>query len=166
MEGLPPIVVASFPGPFHLARLLEVASSALIEVAVINVDTPDGVPADRWHHSMARVAKKRTYIWSNPLAAIRAGYLEPGTSCAVGFPTGAGKSTTAQLKNHAALLRDLKVVFLTPTHVLVDQTARYLRTAFPNTSVKGQRVENLEEGTLPEELPDICLLYTSPSPRD
>ena len=60
MEGLPPMVVASFPGSFHLARLLEVASSALIEVAVINIDQPYGVPADRWHHSMARVAKKRT----------------------------------------------------------------------------------------------------------
>lgn len=128
MEGLPPIVVASFPGPFHLARLLEVASSALIEVAVINIDPPYGVPADRWHHSMAQVAKKRTYIWSNHLAAFRAGYLEPGTSCAVGFPTGAGKSTTAQLKNHAALLRDLKVVFLTPTHALVDLTASHIES--------------------------------------
>lgn len=107
---------------------------------------------------MARVAKKRTYIWSNHLAAIRAGYLEPGTSCAVVFTKGAGKSTTAQLKIHAALLRDLKVVFFTPTHALVDQTARDLRAAFPNTRVEGQRAEDLEEGTLPEELPDILVM--------
>lgn len=139
IEDLPPMLIASFPGPFHLARLLETATSALLEAAVINIDPPDGVPADRWHHSMARIAKKRPYLWTNHLAAIRAGYLQPGTSCAVGFPTGAGKSTTAQLKIHAALLRNLKVVFLAPTHALVDQTARDLRAAFPNTSVKGQR---------------------------
>lgn len=107
---------------------------------------------------MARVAKKRTYIWSNHLAAIRAGYLEPGTSCAVGSTKGAGKSTTAQLKIHIALPRDLKVVFFTPTHALVDQTARDLRAAFPNTRVEGQRAEDLEEGTLPEELPDILVM--------
>jgi hypothetical protein len=158
IEGLPPVPVASFPGPFHLARLLETASSALLEAAVINIDPPDGVPADRWHHSMARIAKKRPYLWSNHLAAIRTGYLEPGTSCAVAFPTGAGKSTIAQLKIHAALLRDLKVVFLAPTHSLVDQTARDLRAAFPNTSVKGQRAEEFEEGTLLEELPDILVM--------
>jgi len=158
IEGLPPMLVASFPGPFHMARLLEAASSALLEAAVVNIDPPDGVPADRWHNAMARIAKKRPYLWSNHLAAIRAGYLEPGTSCAVGFPTGAGKSTTAQLKIHAALLRDLKVVFLAPTHALVDQTARDLRAAFPNTSVKGQRAEEFEEGTLLEELPDILVM--------
>lgn len=158
IEGLPPMPVASFPGPFHLARLLEAASSALLEAAVININPPDGVPADRWYHSMARIAKTRPYLWPNHIAAIAAGYLEPGTSCAVGFPTGAGKSTTAQLKMHATLLRDRKVVFLAPTHALVDQTARDLRAAFPNTSVKGQRAEEFEEGTLPEELPDILVM--------
>lgn len=158
IEGMPPMPVASFPGPFHLARLLEAASSALLEVAVINIDPPGGVPPERWYHSMARIAKKRPYLWPNHLAAIGAGYLEPGTSCAVGFPTGAGKSTTAQLKIHAALLRDLKVVFLAPTHALVDQTARDLRAAFPNTSVRGQRAEEFDEGTLPEELPDILVM--------
>ena len=158
IEGLPPMPVASFPGPFHLARLLEAASSALLEAAVINIYPPDGVPADRWHQATARIAKRRPYLWSNHLAAIRAGYLKPGTSSAVGFPTGAGKSTTAQLKIHAALLRDLKVVFLAPTHALVDQTARDLRAAFPNTSVKGQRAEEFEEGTLLDELPDILVM--------
>ncbi|WP_282603352.1 DEAD/DEAH box helicase [Paracoccus sp. PARArs4] len=158
IEGFPPIPIASFPGPFHLARLLETATSSLLEAAVININPPDGVPADRWHNSMARIAKKRPYLWTNHLAAISAGYLEPGTSCAVGFPTGAGKSTTAQLKIHAALLRNLKVVFLAPTHALVDQTARDLRAAFPNTDVKGQRAEEFEEGTLLEELPDILVM--------
>lgn len=158
IEGLPPMPVASFPGPFHLAKLLETASSALLEAAVVNIDPPGGVPADRWYRAMSRVAKTRPYLWTNHLAAIEAGYLEPGTSCAIGFPTGAGKSTTAQLKIHAALLRDLKVVFLAPTHALVDQTARDLRSAFPNTSVRGQRAEEFEEGALPEELPDILVM--------
>jgi len=158
IEGLPPMPVASFPGPFHLARLLETASSALLESAVVNITPPNGVPRDRWKNAMGRIAKRRPYLWPNHLAAIGAGYLEPGTSCAVGFPTGAGKSTTAQLKIHAALLRDLKVVFLAPTHALVDQTARDLRAAFANTSVRGQRAEEFEEGTLLEELPDILVM--------
>lgn len=158
VEGLPPMPVASFPGPFHLAKLLETASFSLLEAAVVKIDPPGGVPADRWSRAMSRVAKTRPYLWTNHLAAISEGYLEPGTSCAVGFPTGAGKSTTAQLKIHVALLRDLKVVFLAPTHALVDQTARDLRSAFPNTSVRGQRAEEFEEGTLPEELPDILVM--------
>jgi len=158
IDGLPSMPVASYSGPFHLARLLETASSALLETAVVNVDPPSGVPADRWHRAMARIARTRPYLWTNHLAGIRAGYLEPGTSCAVGYPTGAGKSTTAQLKIHAALLRDKKVVFLAPTHSLVDQTARDLRTAFSNSSVKGQRAEEFEEGALSEELPDILVM--------
>lgn len=158
IKGLPPMPVASFPGPFHLAKLLETASSALLEAAVVNINPPGDVSADRWYRAMSRVAKTRPFLWTNHLTAIREGYLEPGTSCAVGFPTGAGKTTTAQLKIHAALLRDLKVVFLAPTHALVDQTARDLRSAFPNTNVRGQRAEEFEEGTLPEELPDILVM--------
>lgn len=158
IEGLPPMSVASFPGPLHLAQLLRVAGSALFETAVINVNPPGGVPVDRWHRAMAGVAKKRPYLWTNHLAAIKKDYLKPGTSCAVGFPTGAGKSTTAQLKIHAALLRDLKVVFLAPTHALVDQTARDLRAAFPSTIVRGQRAEEFEEGILLEELPNILVM--------
>ena len=75
---------------------------------------------------MQEIAERRPYLWQNHRQAIASGYLEPGTSAAISFPTGAGKSTLAELKIAAALLRGVKVVFLAPTLALVDQTARAL----------------------------------------
>ena len=73
-------------------------------------------------------------LWRNHRDAIDRGYLEPGVSSAVGFPTGSGKSTVAVLKIGAVLLSQRSVVFLAPTHALVDQTRGSLAHAFPAAS--------------------------------
>ena len=150
--------VAVFPGPFHLASLLMAAGAALLEGAVVNLPPPDGVPDDKWRDAMKSVAKTRPYLWRNHKEAATKGYLEKGTSSAIGFPTGAGKSTTAQLKIHAALLSGRKAVFLAPTHALVDQTSRDLRHAFPRASVQGQRVDEFGFTGGDEDLPDIMVM--------
>lgn len=164
--------IVVFPGPFHLASLLIAAGAALLEGAVVKLPPPDGVPEDRWRDAMKFVAKTRPYLWRNHKEAAAKGYLENGTSSAIGFPTGAGKSTTAQLKIHAALLSGRKAVFLAPTHALVDQTSRDLRNAFPRASVQGERIEELGFSGGDEDLPDImvmtpeaCLLLSHMEPE-
>lgn len=150
--------IAVFPGPFHLASLLMAAGAALLEGAVVKLPPPDGIPVDRWRDAMKSVAKTRPYLWRNHKEAAAKGYLENGTSSAIGFPTGAGKSTTAQLKIHAVLLSGRKAVFLAPTHALVDQTSRDLRNAFPRANVQGERVEELGFSGDDEDLPDIMVM--------
>src|SRR5882724_9411037 len=54
------------------------------------------------------------YPGRNHREAIDRGYLAQGTSSAISFPTGGGKSTLAELKIATALLRGEKVVFLAP----------------------------------------------------
>ena len=158
LGDFPHDAIAVFPGPFHLASLLIAAGTALLDSAVINLPPPDGVPEDRWRDAMKTVAKTRPYLWRNHKAAVERGYLEKGTSSAIGFPTGAGKSTTAQLKIHATLLSERKAVFLAPTHSLVDQTTRDLRAAFPRASVQGERTDEFGFSGSDEDLPDLMVM--------
>src|SRR5580693_9307362 len=83
------------------------------------------------------MAGQRPYLWRNHREAIAKSYLEQGVSSAISFPTGAGKSTLAELKIATALLRGEKVVFLAPTHALVGQTTRALQKTFNRFEVIG-----------------------------
>ncbi len=158
IDGFENRTLVVFPGPFHLASLLIAAGEALLCGAVINLTPPKNVSPKRWREAMKSFAKTRPYLWRNHKEAALRGYLENGTSSAIGFPTGAGKSTTAQLKIHAVLLSGKKAVFLAPTHALVDQTARDLRAAFPRASVKGERVDEFGGSDDIEDLPDIMVM--------
>jgi superfamily II DNA/RNA helicase len=157
-DGLPDSTLAVFPGPFHLASLLIAAGSALLGGAVVNLSPPNGVDKVRWAQAMKTVAETRPYLWRNHRDAVDQGYLEAGTSSAIGFPTGAGKSTTAQLKIHATLLSGRKAVFLAPTHALVDQTTRDLRRAFPRATVRGERTDEFGFSSEDEDLPDLMVM--------
>ena len=158
LSDFPHDAIAVFPGPFHLASLLIAAGSALLDGAVVNLPPPDGVSEDRWRDAMKTVAMTRPYLWRNHKDAVERGYLEKGLSSAIGFPTGAGKSTTAQLKIHATLLSGRKAVFLAPTHALVDQTTRDLRAAFPRASVRGERTDEFGFSGSDEDLPDLMVM--------
>lgn len=161
-----------FPGPFHLASLLIATGNALLDSAVVKILPPNGVDKGLWLDAMKAVASTRPYLWKNHKDAIERGYLNSGVSAAIGFPTGSGKSTTAQLKLHATLLRGCKAVFLAPTHALVDQTARDLKKVFPRAGVKGERADDfglLDSGNdLPDIMvmtPEACLLATHLDPE-
>ncbi len=158
IEGLDHGALAMFPGPFHLASLSMATGAALLGGAVVNLPPPDGVPPKRWRAAMKSVAETRPYLWRNHKEAAALGYLNIGTSSAIGFPTGAGKSTTAQLKIHSVLLSGRKAVFLAPTHALVDQTARDLRNAFPRASVQGERFDEFGFSGGGDDLPDILVM--------
>jgi replicative superfamily II helicase len=78
----------------------------------------------------------RPYLWDNHADAVGKGYLTPGTSAVITFPTGAGKSTLSELKISSTLLTGRSVIFLAPTRALVWQVYRNLSEAFPNYDVR------------------------------
>lgn len=123
-------VFSLFPGPLHLANLLLAVDRDLVGSALSRIETPDQISDDNWWSIIRRMARSRPYLWRNHREAIGSGYLKKGISSALSFPTGGGKSTLAELKIAAALLRGEKVIFLAPTHALVDQTTRALQSTF------------------------------------
>lgn len=162
-----PIAVSVFPGPLHLANLLIAVAGDLVGSALCRVSAPAGVADDAWWKIIRRSAGKRPYLWRNHRDAISEGYLTPGVSSAVSFPTGGGKSTLAELKIAAALLTEKKVVILAPTLALVDQTAFALGKAFNDYDVVGDLDEETsfsEIVELPEIIvttPERCLMLLS-----
>ena len=160
--------IIAFPGPFHLASLLIILGQSLLGGAVVNLPAPQGIDEGRWRKAMQDIAATRPYLWRNHKNAVDRDYLIQGISSVIGFPTGAGKSTVSQLKIHAALLSNHKVVFLAPTNALVDQTAHDLNGAFKGARVRRQRENEFNDDDLPDILvmtPEACLAvgYSKPS---
>ena len=155
-EALGP--VSSFAGPYHLASLLLAVIDSLSGGALVTVPAPTGTDPQKWRRALQEMAGDRPYLWPNHREAINRGLLNNGVSAVVGFPTGAGKSTVAQLKMAAHLFAGRKVVFLAPTHALVDQTSRDLKEAFPRASVRGERMDEFGFETGGEELPDVFVM--------
>lgn len=166
-----PKVFSAFPGPLHVAKLLLAVSDDLAEAALCRVPAPDGVDPGSWWRIIRRAAQKRPYLWRNHRAALDKGYLARGVSAAVSFPTGGGKSTLAELKIAAALLRGGKVVVLAPTLALVDQTAFTLGNAFKDYTVFGDLDDEItftDVLELPEIIvttPERCLVLQSMQPE-
>ncbi|WP_211257422.1 DEAD/DEAH box helicase [Muricoccus aerilatus] len=162
-----PVALSVFPGPLHLANLLLGVERGLVGTGVCQVPAPPGVGAADWSGYVRRAARRRPYLWRNHREAIAGGYLDPGVSAAVSFPTGGGKSTLAELKIAVALLLGKRVVVLAPTLALVDQTAFALRTAFRNSEVVGDLEDEsslVGLAELPEILvstPERCLMLQS-----
>lgn len=164
-------VLSIFPGPSHLASLLIAVASNLPNSATTAVRPPPTLDPGRWASLMREMAIKRPYLWRNHRKAIAHGYLEIGKSAVLSFPTGAGKSTLAELKIAASLLTGKKVVFLAPTLALVDQTTEALASAFSRATVRGEQVQDgladFDEITLPEiavMTPERCLTMLSFNP--
>jgi hypothetical protein len=147
-----------YTGPLHLASLLVAVSKDLPATALIHTPAPSGVDGTRWADLIGKLAKRRPYLWRNHREAIGAGYLTPGTSAVVSFPTGAGKSTLAELKIASALLRGVKVVFLAPTLALVDQTAKALAATFSQAHVEQERAGDFLSLLATESLPEISVM--------
>lgn len=124
-------VLSVFPGPHHLACLLYSADGVVRKAAVVGIANPTGTGSAEWASFLRTVAKRRPYLWPNHQQALEAGYLSPGGSAVMSFPTGAGKSTLTELKIAVARLSSKKVIYLAPTLALVAQVAHDLRQTFP-----------------------------------
>lgn len=157
-EGMGCVPVSSFAGPSHLASLLSAVAGDLSRGRVVAVPPPSGVDPTQWQAYVEQLAARRPILWRNHRKAINEGYLEPGVSAAVGFPTGAGKSTLAELKIGTALLRQRSVIFLAPTNALVDQTRNSLAQAFPSANVRRELLDQTGIPLVEDSPPDILVM--------
>ena len=160
-----------FSGPLHLANLLLAAERDMGAAALAHLPAPIGIDQTGWHDILRRMVGSRPFLWRNHRAAINQGLLNPGQSAAISFPTGAGKSTLAELKIATALLQGQQVVFLAPTHALVGQTTKALQKTFRDASVIGD-IEDDVTLSLVIELPEIivttperCLMLLAMQPQ-
>ncbi len=124
-----------FTGPFQLASLLRAVWGTLSKAAVVNLPPPAGIEGGAWRGYVRPVLRRRPYLWPNHLSAVGDGLLDPGKSAVLTFPTGAGKSTLAELKIAAMLGTDRHVLYLAPTHALVAQVKSNLRELFGRSVV-------------------------------
>jgi hypothetical protein len=121
----------TYAGPRHLASLLLSASGGVSEAALTKLKPPGGADTNFWKKWLRHRADNAPYVWSNHREAIDKNFYESGRSAVVVLPTGAGKTTVSSLKIAGTLAKKKKVVFLAPTHALVEQLTRDLQSMFP-----------------------------------
>lgn len=124
-------LTSRYPGPAHLASLLLSVADGIADAPLGRIPPPTGADGDFWNRWLAFRAQTMPFVWRNHRAAIQRGFHETGTSAVLVLPTGAGKTTISVLKIAGVLARGKKVVFLAPTHALVDQLTDDLQALFP-----------------------------------
>jgi len=163
----------AYSGPRHLASLLLAAYDGIYEAALTKILPPEGVDQDFWQRWLDYRAHKFPFIWPNHREAISQGFHQTGKSAVMVLPTGAGKTTVSSLKIAGVLGRGKKVIFLAPTHALVDQLTDDLQEIFPK-EIFGSRVSNdfdllLQSITQTQEIevmtPERCLAMLSFAPK-
>lgn len=154
-----------FYGIWRLAKYLIIARERILIHAVINIDAPENINVDTWKALLRiRAKKNKPYLWDNHLNAIKQGALNCGTSFVCTFPTGAGKSTLAELKIAATVTNNKEVLYLVPTHALESQVKRNLNkfgisTSSINLNIGGEITDfAIEEGTKVHVItPERCM---------
>jgi replicative superfamily II helicase len=119
--GFEGIVHHQYAGPHHLATLLSRLVDGMQGAMLVRLPTPSGTQAKTWANWLLSQTQSRPFLWINHLKAVRTGYLDRGRSMVMTSPTGSGKTTLSVLKIAAALCAGESVVYLAPTHALVDQ---------------------------------------------
>lgn len=119
--GLEGFVYDQFAGPHHVATLLQRLLPKVRAAMLVKTLPPHGSKEAAWQDWLLAQAKARPFLWTNHLGAISTGYLNRGCSMVMTTPTGSGKTTLSVLKIAATLCAGESVVYLAPTHALVDQ---------------------------------------------
>jgi ATP-dependent RNA helicase DOB1 len=165
-------VKSNYSGPYHLALLLDILQNRLLSRGVINVTPPAGTTTLEWRNFLQKLAQTRPYLWENHFEAVHSGFLDSGNSAVLTFPTGAGKTTVAELKIASSVMAGRSVLYLVPTHALEDQINRELKILFENIvsdtlEISGEftdfAVENLQ--TINVMTPERCLTLLTMNPE-
>lgn len=158
-----------FPGVYHIATLLRSAADVLISSSLVKTVAPRLANREVWNAWIRRRAALFPYVWPNHQVAVRQDFHQPGVSAVIVLPTGAGKTTIASLKIAGVLAAGKKVVFLAPTHALVEQLTDDLQRMFPE-ELFGARVasdsdflfeESLDVPSVEVMTPERCLALLS-----
>lgn len=154
----PRVTTNLIAGPWHLARLLDMAEPVLLQTSVVATSPPRNVEDTEWKHTISRIARSRPLLWRNHRSALDDGLLNEGVSAVLSFPTGAGKSTLTELKIAAAVLRNRNVICLAPTLSLVDQLARSFRRSIPEAIVTAQKDVDEELPSIQDGRPEVFVM--------
>jgi hypothetical protein len=163
----------TYAGPHHLASLLLSMVAGMKDSSLMKVPIPSGVDVDLWSGWLRFRAEKFPYVWPNHRKAILDNFYETGISSVVVLPTGAGKTTVSSLKIAGVIARGKKVVFLAPTHALVEQLTEDLQEMFPE-EILGSKVSSdfdmlLLEDAIFQDIevmtPERCLAMLSFAPE-
>ena len=150
---------STFPGPFILSSLLIRAGEQLIHNSIFFIPPPEINFKEQWRSQLKRISRFRPYLWPNHFRAIYdKGVLRQGTSAVFSLPTGAGKTTLSDLKIASTLISGGKVIFLAPTHALVQQVSRNLKVTFPNYIIKNAIIDGEYVETEDANLADIAVM--------
>lgn len=123
--------ITTYPGPRHLAALLLSAYDATAQAAVTKTPPPSGIDEALWRTWLRHRANEAPFCWKNHRDAVARRFHHAGKSAVLILPTGAGKTTASCLKIAATLAAGRDVVFIAPTHTLVDQLTADLQKIFP-----------------------------------
>ncbi len=163
----------TFPGIVHLASLLISAHDGISDSALTKLEPPQGSGPEFWQDWIGFRANKFPYIWPNHRKALADGFHQNGTSAVMVLPTGAGKTTVSSIKIASVLSQGKKVIFLAPTHALVEQLTVDLQEMFPQDML-GSTVSSdfdllFQVGAVLPEIevmtPERCLAMLSFSPE-
>jgi superfamily II DNA/RNA helicase len=124
-------ILNAYVGPNHLAALLIAAHDGIAEAGLADLPPPEGADGAFWKKWVQSRASAFPFLWPNHREAIAKGFHQNGKSAVIVLPTGAGKTTVSALKLASVLARGKKVVFLAPTHALVEQLTEDLQEIFP-----------------------------------
>ncbi|WP_103108486.1 DEAD/DEAH box helicase [Brevibacillus reuszeri] len=162
----------SYAGPAHLASLLLSSANEIKHAALTKLAPPDGADREFWCRWLRFRANDVPFLWQNHREAIEKQFYQTGQSAVLVLPTGAGKTTVSVLKIAGALSRGKKVVFLVPTHALVEQLTDDLQAIFPKDQFgldvssdfdslfsEGSQLQDIEVMT-----PERCLAMLSFAP--
>ncbi len=128
-------LMTSYPGPRHIASLLLVAYESTAGAAVTKVPPPSGADPEFWRKWLRHRANTAPFLWPNHREALEKGFQDTGKSAVLVLPTGSGKTTVSCIKIAGALARKKSVIFIAPTHALVDQLTEDLQQVFPEELV-------------------------------
>ena len=165
-------LLTTYTGPAHLASLLLAVSDSIEQAALTKLPPPEGADSGFWQKWLAFRALEMPFVWPNHREAIRRDLYQSGVSSVLVLPTGAGKTTVSALKIAATLAKGKKVIFLAPTHALVEQLSVDLQEIFPGEEF-GLKVSSDFDSLLVDETqlqdievmtPERCLAMLSFTP--
>lgn len=156
-----------YGGPLHLANLLLGIEKKVHKISLGMIECPNGISRKSWKRMIRKMVIQHPYLWRNHRDAIEKGYLTPGVSSVVSFPTGAGKSALIELKVATSLLLGKRVIFLAPTNELVEQSKRSLYKKFGDIIVNLNNdggvisYDTVKLGKITVMTPEICMMSVS-----
>lgn len=156
-QSVEDIVRFQFAGSHHLATLLTRLIDGMQAAMLIRLPAPLGANETAWSDWLRIQAQKRPFLWINHQEAVRTGYLNQRRSMVMTSPTGSGKTTLSVLKIAAVLCAGDSVVYLAPTHALVDQVETDMSTQIGDLAAVSV-VEDVALEDLGERLPRFSVM--------